>query len=1104
MAPMHSSLSASLAVWCFLASSSTSVALEQFRLLDPDTFTVEQAADTPLAHDIYSMCLDAQARVLVSGPGYIRRLVDANDDGVFDDFVNFFEGPAGGCQGMTWHGSSLYTTGGRGLERYDDANRDGVADGPPERLLRLSTGGEHNSHALRVGPDRSLYFLGGNYNGLPHGDVTGFSPVPRYYAGIFCRMSLDARSVEVWSDGMRNAYDFDFSPTGAIFGWDSDSERDEGLLWYRPCRLYHFTPGADCGWRSIGSGKVPIYALDSVRPTAEVHRGSPTGVATYWHDAFPARYRGGVLALDWTLGRVYLFRPRPRGASYAAEPEIFLQAAGNVSFAPTDIVIAPDGSVLISSGGRGIAGSVWRVRATTGARGRSPSPPPLGATVLDVLRQPVPMAAWSRTRWHPLAKKLGADAFINVLRGSGPRVPASSDPEDAHTLSVRALEVLIELFPGRCRDALDLATRSRFTALRAQAARWIGVFGRPDDLIPLLDDTEPRVLRNAAESAARFWKTAAGRTLAPRVLALGGSRDRRLRQAAIASLSLLPDAATLTAKRAGERSVLGHVLARRTPRGKLPSRAIGLGLANLSDAAADNDDRLDALRVINAAFDRLEDGEDPRYVTFDSRWETVNLEPHARTVEKVLDAVGKLVLDEDDRIAHETWRLAGKLRSQSPVLARALSSGFTSNSSASDDFFRLWCLARLSGSWDDATLKAVADAGVSLAGKIRSQSVRRDNKWKLYEHGVWERLVGRHPELAGKVVRHRSFGDAEHLALIGAAPPKLHEEAARTLLDRELPGSVSARRDILDYASRHSKGEDRSRLLRKLRTVAREPGLRTLAIEVLSHAPIAADRDLFLDALRDDLPRPIPRAVHGLERLSRDSASDEELLHLLRWAYIFDRDPKRRRDRDTLAARIETITSIQTGYQKRSKKSQRAVLDAWSKALRDRAPERAKELLALREVQVGDDELVERLLATAPWGQGDAGRGRIVFESRSCGSCHHLGSVGRSVGPGLAGVGRRLDLHALLVEIATPSKVVAERYLITEYLMKNGEVIQGKSVYTARDADVTVTRDGSYRRIDPTRLLGKTTRPLSLMPDGLLGGLTSLEVADLVAYIRKF
>jgi hypothetical protein len=70
--------------------------------------------------------------------------------------------------------------------------------------------------------------------------------------------------------------------------------------------------------------------------------------------------------------------------------------------------------------------------------------------------------------------------------------------------------------------------------------------------------------------------------------------------------------------------------------------------------------------------------------------------------------------------------------------------------------------------------------------------------------------------------------------------------------------------------------------------------------------------------------------------------------------------------------------------------------------------------------------------------------------------------------------------------------------------MKTGEVVQGKSVYTARNADVTVTRDGSYRRIDPSQLLRKTTKPLSLMPDGLVQGLSPLEVADLVAYIRKF
>src|SRR5678816_3870716 len=60
----------------------TSVAAEGgFTLSQPGQFVVEKVAGDELAHYIYSIAIDARGRVHVSGPGYIRRLVDADADG---------------------------------------------------------------------------------------------------------------------------------------------------------------------------------------------------------------------------------------------------------------------------------------------------------------------------------------------------------------------------------------------------------------------------------------------------------------------------------------------------------------------------------------------------------------------------------------------------------------------------------------------------------------------------------------------------------------------------------------------------------------------------------------------------------------------------------------------------------------------------------------------------------------------------------------------------------------------------------------------------------------------------------------------------------------
>ncbi|TWW08535.1 hypothetical protein E3A20_23380, partial [Planctomyces bekefii] len=70
----------------------------------PAGFRVELYADDELAHDIHSLTLDSRGRVVVSGPGYVRILLDSDGDGRADRFQQFADGPATGSQGMYFHG----------------------------------------------------------------------------------------------------------------------------------------------------------------------------------------------------------------------------------------------------------------------------------------------------------------------------------------------------------------------------------------------------------------------------------------------------------------------------------------------------------------------------------------------------------------------------------------------------------------------------------------------------------------------------------------------------------------------------------------------------------------------------------------------------------------------------------------------------------------------------------------------------------------------------------------------------------------------------------------------------------------------------------------
>ena len=79
-----------------------------------------------------------------------------------------------------------------------------------------------------------------------------------------------------------------------------------------------------------------------------------------------------------------------------------------------------------------------------------------------------------------------------------------------------------------------------------------------------------------------------------------------------------------------------------------------------------------------------------------------------------------------------------------------------------------------------------------------------------------------------------------------------------------------------------------------------------------------------------------------------------------------------------------------------------------------------------------------------------------------------------------------------------------KRYRLTEYTLQDGTVVHGTKIYSARNALLVVTREGRYRRLDPSKVVRSESRNLSLMPTGLLADLSPADVADLMAYLRSF
>jgi putative heme-binding domain-containing protein len=351
------------------------VAFAQNSITVPEGFKITKVAEDSLATNIYTLTVDGNGHPVVAGPGYIKRLIDKNRDGIYDDYQLMSNLPRNGAQGLCFDGTTLYAVGDQGVLRLPDKDGDGVCE-KPEVVYEVKTGGEHDAHAIRKGPNGQWYLLCGN--GVPKPSENFLKGSQRLLskrqsmAGYLLEFENGFARGSVKRLGFRNPYDFDFNSDGEIFTYDSDGERDFSLPWYRPTRVYRLNENSDAGWISA-SWKHPHYAPTMPETIGRHGRGSPSGVVCYRGQQFPEDFVDAVFVLDWTVGRILVHKRDQRTGNYDAG-EVFVKANGSRAFAVTDCEIAGDGSMLVSVGGRGTEGAVYRIESTTKASPRPPLP----------------------------------------------------------------------------------------------------------------------------------------------------------------------------------------------------------------------------------------------------------------------------------------------------------------------------------------------------------------------------------------------------------------------------------------------------------------------------------------------------------------------------------------------------------------------------------------------------------------------------------------------------------------------------------------------------------------------------------------------------------
>jgi putative membrane-bound dehydrogenase-like protein len=352
-------------------------------LLNPTSIDVDHLGRVWVCEAVNYRCYLRNRPLYRTEGDRIVILADTTGDGKADKSTVFYQGtdliaPLGiaVAKDAIGPGYKVFVCQSPDILLFHDKDGDGQADGPPEKFLTGFGGFDHDHgvHGIFIGPDSKLYFTVGDsgVTGLQSRDGTGRQwvttrePNGDCQAGTVWRCDMDGTNLELIAHNFRNNYEACVDSFGEI--WLSDND-DDGTQQTRIC---YVLPGGNYGYWPRGPGQSHWHEEQPgiVHKTLRTGFGSPTGICFYEGTLLPEKYRGHILHTDAGPRELRCFHRKPKGAGYELDKTLMLTSSDNW-FRPSDVCVAPDGSVFVADwydpgvGGHGMGdwtrGRIYRI-----------------------------------------------------------------------------------------------------------------------------------------------------------------------------------------------------------------------------------------------------------------------------------------------------------------------------------------------------------------------------------------------------------------------------------------------------------------------------------------------------------------------------------------------------------------------------------------------------------------------------------------------------------------------------------------------------------------------------------------------------------------------